>query len=253
MARGSHALERVAAYNAAMQTNRGTAWALTALGLVLPTLVTYVYFTALADASPSTQQAAFSIGKTAQFGLPILMVLWLGRWSRPGVRRTGLSLLWGLISGVAIAVAIYAAYRWLLAPLGVTDSVAVEVREKLQETGIESPALFVMVGCGYAVLHSGLEEYYWRWFIYGSLRNLAGVPTALAVSSLGFMAHHVLVLARYFGWASPWTYVASLCVAFGGLVWAYLYERTGSLTGTWLSHAFVDAAIFIVGYKLAFA
>jgi membrane protease YdiL (CAAX protease family) len=65
------------------------------------------------------------------------------------------------------------------------------------------------------------------------------------------MAHHVILLATYFGWSSPWTYAFSLAVAVGGAVWAWLYERSGSLVGPWLSHLVVDAAIFLVGYDLA--
>ncbi len=65
------------------------------------------------------------------------------------------------------------------------------------------------------------------------------------------MAHHVILLASYFGWTSPITYVFSGGVAIGGVVWAFLYEYSGSLLGPWLSHALIDAAIFTVGYDLA--
>ena len=236
-----------------MQGKRSIAWALTIVGLVLPTAVTYVYFTALADAPAWTQQTAFSVGKTIQFGLPILSFLLLGRLFRVAAPQVRRSLIWGAISGLVIATAIYASYRGLLAPLGITASVGVEVKAKLQATGIDNLMMFLVVACGYAVLHSGIEEYYWRWFIYGNLRTLVGVGPAMAISSIGFMAHHVLVLARYFHWDSPWTYLASASVALGGLIWAYLYEKTGSLTGNWLSHAAVDAMIFYIGYELAFA
>jgi uncharacterized protein len=50
---------------------------------------------------------------------------------------------------------------------------------------------------------------------------------------------------------SPWTWLFSLSVAVGGAFWAWLYQRTGSLYGPWLSHLLVDAAIFLVGYDLA--
>ena len=41
-------------------------------------------------------------------------------------------------------------------------------------------------------------------------------------------------------------------VATGGAVWAWLYERTGSLWAAWLSHLLVDTAIMAVGYDLVF-
>ena len=51
-------------------------------------------------------------------------------------------------------------------------------------------------------------------------------------------------LERYFTRIRP-------SIAAGGAVWAWIYERTGSLYGPWLSHLVVDAGIFIIGYDIA--
>jgi membrane protease YdiL (CAAX protease family) len=95
-----------------------------------------------------------------------------------------------------------------------------------------------------------LEEYYWRWFVFGRLRLLVPKELAIPISSLGFAAHHVLVLALYFGWASPLTWLFALCVAIGGAIWAWLYDVSESLAAPWLSHAMVDAAIFAIGFLM---
>jgi membrane protease YdiL (CAAX protease family) len=42
----------------------------------------------------------------------------------------------------------------------------------------------------------------------------------------------------------------SLCVALGGVFWAWLYHRSGSLLGPWLSHALVDLAVMAIGYAM---
>jgi hypothetical protein len=76
------------------------------------------------------------------------------------------------------------------------------------------------------------------------------LAVAIAVSAVGFMAHHVLVLATFFGWWTWPTMLFSLAVAVGGGFWAWLYERSGSLVGPWLSHLVVDTGIFVVGYEL---
>jgi membrane protease YdiL (CAAX protease family) len=34
------------------------------------------------------------------------------------------------------------------------------------------------------------------------------------------------------------------------MFWAWLYDRTGSLLGPWMSHLIIDAGIFWVGYEL---
>jgi hypothetical protein len=39
-------------------------------------------------------------------------------------------------------------------------------------------------------------------------------------------------------------------VAIGGAVWALVYQQSKSLLGPWLSHLFVDAAIFAIGWDL---
>jgi membrane protease YdiL (CAAX protease family) len=44
----------------------------------------------------------------------------------------------------------------------------------------------------------------------------------------------------------------SLSVAGGGVVWAWLYERTGSIYPAWVSHLLVDAGLFVIGYDLVF-
>ncbi|NNC75715.1 MAG: CPBP family intramembrane metalloprotease, partial [Acidimicrobiia bacterium] len=90
----------------------------------------------------------------------------------------------------------------------------------------------------------------WRWFVFGQLRQRTGFRAAMIISSLAFMAHHVIVMGIYTGWSSPYTYLFSASVAVGGAYWAWLYERSDSLVAPWVSHFFVDVAIFAVGYAL---
>ena len=46
--------------------------------------------------------------------------------------------------------------------------------------------------------------------------------------------------------------VTSSCVALALLAVAWLYRRSGSLVGPWLSHLLVDAGIMVIGYDLLF-
>jgi membrane protease YdiL (CAAX protease family) len=67
------------------------------------------------------------------------------------------------------------------------------------------------------------------------------------------MAHHVIVLSQFFpGQFLNAVVPFSLCIGGGGLVWSWLYHRTGSIFSPWLSHLFVDAAVMAVGYDLIF-
>lgn len=220
-----------------------------ALALVLPTLVTWLYFVVLADQASHWQQLAATLGKSVQFLLPIVWVVGVQqrklRWSPPGRG------LWeGALFGVAVVMLMLVAYHVGLKPWAGFHGAAAAIREKVQQIGISSTSSYVGLGAFYALVHSGLEEYYWRWFVFRQLKCLASVRSAVLISSLGFMAHHVILLATFFGWGSPLTYLGSLGVAIGGAYWAWLYQRTGSLMGSWLSHLVVDAGIFLVGYDI---
>jgi membrane protease YdiL (CAAX protease family) len=126
-----------------------------------------------------------------------------------------------------------------------------KVLGKLEEFGLSFPAGYLGLGFYVAVVHSLLEEYYWRWFVFGRLRRLTSFAPAAALSSLAFMAHHIVVLAVYLP-GYFWTAVVpfSLAIAVGGAVWAWLYEKTGTIYSAWLSHLLIDGAIILLGYDL---
>lgn len=243
-----------------------TSSAATAVGVVallLPTCVTWIYFIALADASATFQQVAYGLGKAIQFGLPVVWVWAVRRRlssrpagplaSRPLDDRPAFarSLGLGLLLGLAVGGAMLGLYHGWLAPSGFFDGPGEAVRAKIAGLQLGAAWKFVAVGAFYSFGHSALEEYYWRWFVYRQLRRRLSALPANAISSVGFMAHHILVLAVYFGWNSPTTWLFSIGVAVGGALWAWLYESTRSLVGSWISHLLVDAAIFWIGYDLA--
>jgi membrane protease YdiL (CAAX protease family) len=221
-----------------------------AIALVLPTVVTWHYFVALADQPTAAQQWAYGVGKVVQFSLPVLWVwLALGRKPRlvwPGLRGVEL----GLIFGMSVLGAMTCFYYGGLKPAGLFEGPTQEVRQKVASFGIHSAASYIALASFYSLAHSLLEEYYWRWFVFGHCCRGLPPATAIGLSSVGFAAHHVLVLGTYFGYDSPltWLFIAGIVV--GGACWAWLYRRSGSLLGPWLSHALVDATIFVIGWDL---
>jgi uncharacterized protein len=218
--------------------------------LVFPTLVTVVYFVLLADHPAAWQQGAYAIGKLLQFGFPLL---WIGlverrpwKLRRPKPRE----LIEGFLLGGIILAGMLILYLGWLKRGGIPPEAVAAIRAKVAGVGVASLPRFAALGIFYALGHSLMEEYYWRWFVYGQLRGLTRPSLAVVISSLGFMAHHVCVLGLYFGWTSGLTMFFSVSVAVGGMLWAWLYRRHGSLYGVWLSHLLVDAGIFAVGYDL---
>jgi hypothetical protein len=232
-------------------TNNRRDWCAVLFALVFPTLITVVYFILLAGHSAIVQQGAYTVGKLIQFLFPVVWFVRIQRgrlaWQSP--KRAEILLAGGL--GAALLATALALYRFHLKRSGFFGDAVIEtVRQKVSGIGVASGPPYGALALFYSLIHSLLEEYYWRWFVFGQLRRLTSLPVAIGVSSLGFMAHHVCIVSVFFGWFSPASIGLSLAVAAGGVIWAWLYHRTGSLWGPWISHALVDAGIFVIGYDL---
>ncbi len=240
--------------------------------IVYPTLLTLTYFLWLKSSSPTLQQTVYAIGKLVQFGFPIAyVILTVGLPVRSqAFRSTGLgatfpdnpatkvsntsntrntNLLIGVLFGIGVVAAMLGAYYFLL-PEGLVAELNERVRARVKATGLDSKAAFLALSVFYVAIHSFLEEYYWRWFVFDQLQQSMTVWKANGIAALGFMAHHVVLLGTFFGWASPLGYLISLSVAVGGLFWAWLFNRQWGFRSSWISHAFVDAGIFGLGMAI---
>jgi uncharacterized protein len=216
-----------------------------------PSLAAWLYFVALAHYPSGLQQAVYTALKIVQFAFPVAWLLFAYRRPSPPARtHYPLSTIHSLLFGIGVAAAMLAGYFSWLRPSGIFAAAAGPLAQTMARFHIDSPARFIALGGFYCLVHSLLEEYYWRWFLFGGLRRLMPLGPAILLSSLAFAAHHVIVLATYFGLFSWATLLFSAAVALGGAVWAWLYQRSGSLLGPWLSHMMLDAAIFVVGYDL---
>jgi membrane protease YdiL (CAAX protease family) len=224
------------------------------VALTLPSVLASLYFLILAGegGGPSRiQQVTYSGGKVVQFAFPLVFLFFVtGSWPRMG-RPAAAGLALGLGFGVAVALAMFGLYFLVLRDTPLFAESPTRIRHKLEEFGVASPAGYLGLAAVLTVVHSLLEEYYWRWFVFGGLRRLMTLGPAVAVSSLGFMAHHVIVLYVYLpGYFLTAVVPFSLAIAVGGACWAWIYERTRSLIAPWLSHLLVDAAIFVIGWDL---
>ena len=225
--------------------------------IIFPSLVTYVYFNLLADSASALQQSAYGIGKALQFALPVVWV-WLFFRHRLSFKREQRddpvrpaakpSILLGIGFGLLVAATMVVMFQLVIAnsPAGVR--LVGMVKEKIDSMGLASVGMYVGMGVFYTIFHSFMEEYYWRWFVYDLAKRFYSRVGANVISSIGFAAHHVILLAFFFGWDSPWTYLLSTAIAIGGVVWAWMYERDQTLWSAWISHAIVDAGIFTLGY-----
>ncbi len=237
--------------NGAERRPGARSWAAAVLfALVFPTLLTFTYFVWLAERPSGVQQSVYTIGKVLQFAFPAVWVYLIVRRRphKPRPDRSGIRL--GLSFGILVVVGMIGLYFGWLKPAGHLDGLKAMVQAKVTDLGLRSLGKYLALGIFYSLVHSFLEEYYWRWFVFAQLRQRLSLPWSVTVSSLGFMAHHVILLATFFGWTSPLAYLFSAAVALGGAAWAWIYDRSGSLIGPWLSHMLVDAGIFLIGYDL---
>jgi membrane protease YdiL (CAAX protease family) len=221
--------------------------------VVFPAVMAWLYFVVFATGGRANpvQQFAYTLGKVVQFGTPVVFLALVERhWPRPTRPRwKGMGL--GLGFGFLVLAAMLGFYFFVLRGSAALARTPDELRRKLQELGLDSPTGYVLFAVFLTLGHSLLEEYFWRWFVFGRLRQYVPWSWAVVLSSLAFMAHHVVILHVYL----PGRFLTevvpfSLAIAVGGGVWAWLYERTGSLYPSWFSHALVDAGIFIIGWDL---
>ncbi len=228
-------------------------WALV-FALVFPTVMAWIEFAQMTPADPAPNrvaQIAYGGGKLLQLALPLLCCAVFERRIPCPAAPHFRGLMLGLGFGLIVAAGMLGLYYGIIRETVLFQQAPELVHGKLKEFNLDSPAGFALFAGFIIVLHSLLEEYYWRWFVFGWLRRYVSVASAIALSSTSFMAFHVFALMTYlpehfFTAVVPF----ALCTGAGGAVWAWLYQRTGSIYAPWLSHLIVDAALFVVGYDL---
>ncbi len=151
----------------------------------------------------------------------------------------------GVGSGALIGASLWCVYLVMFRDLIDADVLG----ERVRQFGMYEHFLLYMMFL--SIINSGLEEYYWRWFVFGRLRAKVGAPAAVVLSSLAFAAHHFVALHEFLGnaWLAG---LFSVVIAVGGAVWACHYHHTGRLWGVWVSHCIVDVAALSIGYHVLF-
>jgi membrane protease YdiL (CAAX protease family) len=168
-----------------------------------------------------------AIGQYVSY-LPLLLVLliampWLSRRSlgELGLRGFGRTTI---IAGVLGAIAMY------VVTIGVANVQFLFTHQKPEETAISlftsthDTALIVTFTFLAAIVAPFMEEFVFRGFLFNALLRYMPVWVAAVISGIIFGASH----------GSP---TAFLPLAASGVVLAYVYERSGSLTASMLTHA----------------
>jgi membrane protease YdiL (CAAX protease family) len=235
-------------------SRRAAVWLALFFAMTFPTVAAWCYFLALAGTGTEVngaQRLAYAGGKVVQFSFPVVfLALGGGPWPRPlRPRLTGLGV--GLVFGMLIVTLMLGVYFVALRHSPLMAGTPQQIRHKLGQLGMDTRARYLALAAFIVITHSLLEEYYWRWFVFGQLCRVVRLSASVVLSSLAFTAHHVIILYVFLP-GHFWTLAApfSLAIAAGGAVWAWMYSRAGTLYPSWLSHLLVDAAIFVIGWDL---
>lgn len=181
----------------------------------------------------------------------VLMLAWPLGWYLAGFRPAVYSgpkknrVLYGLGSGILFSMIIVVTF-FFFEPF--FRSFIPALQDVTKTFGIWN--WYIPFAIFLSIFHSLFEEVYWRWFVFGGLRLLTTTSFAMAVGSLAFCAHHVVILWQFF--PPVLALLFGLTIAIAGACWCLLYQKTNSLLTSWLSHMIVDATILAIGYVLLF-
>jgi membrane protease YdiL (CAAX protease family) len=221
------------------------------LAAVLPTLAAAVYFVGM-QGNPQAR-TAYVAAKVVQFTLPLA---WL---ATAGVRISGLlgrpssrGVLQGLGLGALLGGSAAAWYFAWLAGSPLALEVASRIESALADFRISTPFAYLGMSAGLSLVHSFLEEYYWRWFVFQRASRWLPFPFAVALASAAFASHHLIVVARYLPPERFWILAVPATAAIGlaGALWCWLFRRSGNLLAPWASHLVVDAVMMGLGALL---
>lgn len=217
--------------------------------LLLPTLAALFYFVLFKEASIA--KPIYIATKIFTVLWPVLATLVIFRQrlslSEGKIANHRGSILPGLLTGFAILGLMVI---WMNSPLrGIIMEGGPEVRSKVRSLGFLDH--FIPFAMFITLMHSFIEEFYWRWFVYGNLRKILSLPVAHGLAAITFAAHHLVVTCQYYPFA--FALFLAFCVAIGGLIWSLLFQRYHSLVGPWLSHLVVDAGLMWVGHQMIFS
>ena len=217
--------------------------------MFVPVIAAYIYFIMFND----TKFAVFIyfIAKCFILLWPIMAHLYIikGKVIIGGFRikhHIG-AIPMGLGTGLIAFATIFGLYQW--SPLGTYIlNYAPKIIAQIKGQGFAEH--YIALALFITVFHSLLEEYYWRWFVYGHLSKLISHRPAAIIGSIAFAGHHYVVLSQFI---SPWgTFWLGSAVGLGGYFWCYLYREQKTLVGSWACHLVIDAIIMIIGYKILF-
>lgn len=213
--------------------------------MLLPLISSVLYFVIFSGSSIS--KLIYFLTKMYTLILPLFFFLQSGDAASVLFTLSSTDLLYGISSGLLISLSTLLFF--LLSKEAVNDSSS-RIVSNVSRFGLDNRLRYLVFSLFLAILHSLMEEFFWRWFITTGLYAIFSVPVSILIGSAAFSAHHFVILSQYF--SRTLTLVCGLGVMAGGILWSFLYLQTGSLGGPWVSHILADVTILSIGYRIVF-
>jgi membrane protease YdiL (CAAX protease family) len=106
----------------------------------------------------------------------------------------------------------------------------------------------VYYGIYLALINSLLEEFFFRGFIFLSLKKIGMKRVAYLTSSIAFAIYHV---GNFQNWFNIWVFVLATTGLFiGGMIFNYLDDHENTFLNSWYVHICADLALVGIGLSI---
>ena len=123
-----------------------------------------------------------------------------------------------------------------------------EIRELLYKSQDINKNNFFYVAVYISFLNSLLEEFFFRGFLFLSLKKTTSRPLAYLVSALAFGLYHIGIMSD---WFNVVIFLLALIALFGvGLIFNYFNEESKNIYNSWLVHMFANFALNTIGFMI---
>ena len=116
-----------------------------------------------------------------------------------------------------------------------------------QNVGVDK-GNFMFVALYVSLVNSMLEEFFFRGFVFGNVKQSYSRKAAYLYSSFLFAAYHVTMMVGWFPTIILVLVIASLMV--GGMIFNYLNEKYDTILVSWFVHMFANFSINTIGFIL---
>ncbi len=229
-----------------LSTSTARRWAVLLPALCLPLLASFFYFVLF----PGT-----AFGNAFYLGVKVFLLVWpllavLLILKEPLIERgKSRQHLASLVPGIGFGLLVVTILMVLLKATPLASLIqenAPRIAERIRDLGVADHFLWFALFISFA--HAALEEFYWRWFVFGQSSKIMPIAAAYVVAAAGFASHHIVILSQFF--PLGWAFALGACVGIGGAVWCWIYRRHRSLLGAWASHMVIDIGLMWVGWEV---